>query len=121
MLENLARAIATLEGFYKPGSVPQRLNNPGDLIFVGQKNATAHAIVGKDGKTRVYCQFATVEEGWEALRRQIRLDARRGLTLIQFIHKYAPASDANDPKSYAAFVARRLSVSLDTPLSQIIS
>lgn len=119
-MEKLAEAIARMEGFYLNGTVPNRLNNPGDLVFVGQHGAKPHPITGKDGKVRTYCEFATTEDGWAALHRQIQLDAGRGLTLLQFIHKYAPASDANDPKGYAAFVARFVGAPLDTPLSQLV-
>jgi hypothetical protein len=110
-VEELKQAIARREGFHIPGSVPQRLNNPGDLMYAGQVKAEPHSIHGSDGKVRVYAEFPTVADGWAALETQIRLDAKRGLTLQEFIRKYAPASDANDPASYLAFVMRALGLS----------
>jgi hypothetical protein len=82
LIQRLAEAIARYEGFYVPGSVPQRLNSPGDLIFARQPGAKPHPITGRDGKVRTYAEFPTSDAGWEALRRQIRLDVRRGLTLL---------------------------------------
>ena len=120
MLQRLAGAIAEMEGFYKPRSVPQRLNNPGDLMFAHQRKAVPHSIVGSDNKVRIYAEFPTIEDGWEALYRQIRLDASRGLTISQFIHKYAPADDGNNPRSYTAYVCRRLGVGKDSLLSSLL-
>jgi hypothetical protein len=109
-LDKLMRAIAHEEGDDRVGTVPQRLNNPGDLLFAHQPFAAPHAITGKDGKVRVYAEFDTAEHGWQALERQIRLDASRGLTLQEFIRKYAPASDANNPTSYLAVVMKAIGV-----------
>jgi hypothetical protein len=105
-LETLKRAIAAREGFGRAHNVPSRTNNPGDLLYRQQRGATPYPVMGQDGKTRVYAQFRTVADGWAALEAQIRLDAARGETLEQFIEKYAPASDANDPASYLSFVMR---------------
>lgn len=130
-IQRLAELIARYEGFYVTAqdaaargiaypTIPQRTNNPGDLMYAGQPGAVAESVVGHDKKVREYARFQTVEQGWEALIHQISLDAERGLTLWQFIQKYAPASDANDPKSYFAFVAKELDASPKTPLSQVI-
>jgi hypothetical protein len=109
-LDQLKRAIAHEEGADRVGTVPQRLNNPGDLVYAHQPNAKPHPITGKDGKVRIYAEFDTPEHGWDALERQIRLDASRGLTLAEFVRKYAPASDANNPTSYLAGVMRAIGV-----------
>jgi hypothetical protein len=109
-LEKLKQAIAQREGFAHIGSVPNRTNNPGDLIFVHQHGAKPYYVLGRDGIYRVYASFETSEEGWAALEAQIKLDAARGETLEQFIEKYSPASDGNDPESYLAFVMRELGI-----------
>ena len=119
-LRKLAEAIAKEEGFYVPGTVANRLNNPGNLIFVGQRDAVGHQIIGKDRKKRLFCKFPTAEKGWAAMQRQLRLFASRNLTLLETIHKWAPASDGNDPHSYAAHVAQRVGFPLDTPVQVII-
>jgi hypothetical protein len=107
-LVSLAIAIGRREGFGIAGDIPTRLNNPGDLMFARQKNAAPAAITGRDGKVRIYASFKTLADGWAALYAQIRLDAGRGKTLEEFIDKYAPGSDDNDPASYLAFVMRQI-------------
>lgn len=52
--------IATEEGFFTPGTIAQRHNNPGNLISWGH-----YPIV------QGYAAFPTAAEGWEALREQI--------------------------------------------------
>lgn len=107
-IESIAQAIATFEGFFRPGSRAQRNNNPGNLRYVGQPDA-----IGADGAG--YAIFPAVEAGWEALRRQIRLDASRGLTLEQFIGKYAPPSE-NPTGAYLSFVSQKTGIRPSDPL-----
>lgn len=57
---DIARAIARAEGFYSPGSLPARANNPGDLELPGVKPAI-------EGKT----VFPSVVSGWNHLLAQI--------------------------------------------------
>lgn len=63
-IQELAEAIATAEGYYVPGSRPQKSNNPGSL-FPG-------------GKWGVY---ATRDQGWNALRNLLNraLTGRSGM------------------------------------------
>jgi hypothetical protein len=107
-LKLLMDAIAKREGFGHVGNVPTRMNNPGDLMFANQRYAVPRAVVGRDGKTRIYAQFPSPEDGFFGLEEQIKLDAGRGKTLAQFIAKYAPASDANGTGSYLNFVITAL-------------
>lgn len=73
-----------------------RNNNPGNLRYAGQVGAT-----GKDAQG--FAIFETPGAGWDALTRQIALDQSRGLSLGEFISKYAPASE-NDTQNYLNFV-----------------
>jgi hypothetical protein len=41
------------------------------------------------------------------------------MTLLQYISKYAPSSDGNNPKSYATAIANNLGISIDTKIGQI--
>lgn len=107
----LAQLIARMEGWLVPGSIAQRNNNPGNLRNVGQ----AGAVGTRDG----YAVFATPQAGWDALDAQIRYDAGRGLTLQQFIFKYAPPSDNNDTVGYLNFLTDGLGVPASTPLSSL--
>lgn len=111
LLDDLKNAMAQFEGFNVPGSRAQRNNNPGNLrAGAGQ--------IGTDAAG--YAIFPDLATGWAAFERQIRLDAGRGLTLAQFIGKYAPPSE-NDTQGYLGFVTSRLGVSPGTSLSELIS
>jgi hypothetical protein len=62
-IKAVAEAIARAEGFYVAGSEPARANNPGDLK-IGDRG---YGVIF--GKTI----FATPEDGWNALYRQLIL------------------------------------------------
>jgi hypothetical protein len=109
-------AIQQTEGWF-PGSISYRLNNPGNLLYAGQPGATPHPITTSNGVVHVFAEFPTYEAGYAALDRQVALDASRGETIAQFTKKIAPASDANDPTSYAAILARAAGLSVNDPLS----
>lgn len=108
-LEDLAHAIAQFEGFFKLGSVAQRNNNPGNLR-AGPK--------AKRKDKRGYAVYDSPEDGWADLKHQIQLDIDRGLTLAQFLNKYAPPSE-NPTDQYTFFVAGRLGIPMDVPLQQL--
>lgn len=71
--------------------------------------------------------FGSYEEGRNALENQLRLyqtgETKNPVTpnssIYQAMSVYAPASDGNNPKHYAEFVADKLGVSPNTPISQI--
>jgi hypothetical protein len=76
-----------------------RNNNPGNLRFANQPGATR----GEGG----FAKFNSPEEGIEALRRQVYLDTQsRGLTLSQFIAKYAPPNE-NNTSRYVTYVSQQ--------------
>lgn len=116
----LAKAIARFEGWDHQESVARRLNNPGNLMFAGQPGATPGKVTGADGKIRNYAKFSTEEQGWAALDRQLKLYAKRGLTLRQMIAKYAPVEDNNNPKGYLHTVATWLEVDPDIELTKLL-
>ena len=111
----ITAAEAQLRKIHFP-TLPQRHNNPGDLMFMGQLGA----VRGEQHGNGWYAKFPTMAAGWAALGRQIELDASRGLTMSAFMNKYAPAEDSNDPKSYCAFVCGNLNVSPETKLADAI-
>lgn len=117
LVDQLAGAIATFEGFFKTGSLAQRNNNPGNLRTWGNLPTSGG-----------YAVFPTVEQGWAALRRQIELNISRGLNLLEFFGGkpdiyagYAPASDANDPVGYALYVAGQVGIPVAVPLSKLVA
>lgn len=85
-------------------------NNPGNLRFAGQAGASQ----GYGG----FAKFASPQEGYQALHQQIALDASRGLTLQQFVYKYAPPSE-NNSSQYLQQISQMTGASPNTPLSGI--
>jgi hypothetical protein len=89
----------------------QKNNNPANLRFAHQKEAAAQDDKG-------FAVFPDPPAGWRALHAQIRLDRDIGLTLGQFIAKYAPPNE-NDTSQYLEFVSGELRMSKDTPLTGV--
>lgn len=116
LTESIAQAIASMEGFFKPGSIAQRNNNPGNLRAWGLNPVESG-----------YAKFPTMEAGWAALHRQVQLNIGRGFTLYEFFGGkpgvyggYAPNADPpNDARSYAVFVASRIGLDPSIPLNSI--
>ena len=90
-------------------NIPQRNNNPGNLVFVGQHEAT-----GKD--EHGFAVFPTPEAGFRALAGQIKLDQSRGLTLDAFTEKYD--KDANE-RSYLKRFMEEFKVDKDYPINAL--
>lgn len=115
-LDAMALSIAWREGPLRPPSRNYRNNNPGNLR---SPHAPAHDSGGYD----VYPDFIS---GYEALLDDLAAKFTDGKnahglgqnsTLLDLMKIYAPAEDANNPASYAAFVAERVGLSLGKPIS----
>lgn len=78
----------------------QRNHSPGNLMYAKQREAT-----GVDDKG--FAVFPDDPAGWRALTAQINLDQKRGLTIEQFVYKYAPPHE-NDTDSYEKFLCSGL-------------
>jgi hypothetical protein len=120
-IDTIAQTIQRVEGYY-PGTAAYRNNNPGNLRCCSpgvpcgiQRNA-----VGCEPGTN-FAVFPTYDAGYGALKDQVQLDASRGLTIDQFINKYAPSSDNNDPASYGATIARDAGLNVSDPLAWALS
>lgn len=87
-----------------------RNNNPLNLEYLPNQGAT-----GSDGRFGI---FPTMEAGVEAASRQIKLYRdRHGLTTVAgIVGRWAPAGE-NDPRAYAASVARSMGVDPNAPLN----
>jgi hypothetical protein len=109
----LARLMSKEEGWNILGSVPQRQNNPGDLRHAPGETHPA-------GAPDSVGSFATEEEGWAALERQLEIDAGRGLTLEEMINEYAPPSDNNNTPAYLAFICQGGNWAPSTLVSQAL-
>ena len=106
--EKIARAIAKAEGFFTDSQLLQRLNNP-----VGLKPVGGGALI----------QFATVQDGWNAAYRQIRLILTNDSSVYNrdmSISQIAPIWTGNDnPQAWATIVSRELGVDRNTPIFQV--
>lgn len=127
LLNAFCLAIQKHEGWILPGkpgypngSRSFRNNNPGNLKYVGQANATA-----KDDKG--FAIFTTYEHGFSALKAMVR-NAATGKsavyhphdTFYAFFRKYAPAFDNNNPLAYAEAVAKAVGVPPETTISSLV-
>jgi len=84
LVSSLASAIRDVEG-YNPNFAAN--NNPGNLIYVGQKGAT----LGAGG----FAKFPTPEAGEAALEWQIQNYIDRGYNLTTFLNTWAPPNTKN--------------------------
>lgn len=100
------------------GALPYR-NNPGNLRYRGQMFAV-------DDKG--FCKFDTYAHGYQALR-NLFIRACTGKSfplynpngnLYDFYNVYAPASDGNNPKHYAEFVAKYIGVDPSIVIKNLI-
>jgi hypothetical protein len=103
----IARLIAIEEGFYIPGTLPNRNHNPGDLRH------SPHSFHSKDAPDAIG-QIDSDEDGWEDLIEELDFyaslrpgDPRNrpapGLTVAQAVFEYAPPNE-NNSAGYLSFV-----------------
>jgi hypothetical protein len=85
-------------------------NNPGNLTYAGQQGA----VMGAGG----FAKFATPQDGYNALISQVKLDQSRGMTLGQYITKYAPPT-SNNTAQYIQQASTALGVNANTSLASI--
>jgi hypothetical protein len=97
---------------YPNGTLAWQNQNPGNLVFVGQSGA----VQGASG----FAKWPSYAAGWQGLLNQINIDASNGLTLSQFISKYAPPSQ-NNTAAYLAQLESATGYGPDDLLSDVIS
>ena len=105
----LLEAIARIEGFYVPGSRPNRLNNPGDIewgVFARMNGATSLETPKGDEPAR-FAYFPTPEAGFAALHALLGGPSYADLTIEEAINKYAPPSE-NNTANYVEQVCRNV-------------
>lgn len=93
-------------------NIPTKNLNPGDL---------------KDPATGTFRTFKTPQEGFDALKNDLNIKisgkSKTGVTpdsdLTHFSSIYAPASDKNDPVSYANNLSKKLGVPVNTPIKNL--
>jgi hypothetical protein len=99
----------------REGARNWRNNNPGNIEY--GDFAKSLGAIGSDGRFAV---FPTYEAG-RAAKSSLLFDTKgyAGKTIYEAISRYAPASDNNDPVSYAATIARAAGVDPNTPLADL--
>jgi hypothetical protein len=117
-VKKISQAIATAEGFYTNGSLPQRANNPGDL----ERGDIGHGLI--NSKT----VYASASDGWTALYKQVEamLDNSSAIygptwTIQDVANEYVSGqqSPTTDSTQWAQNVANTLGVDIDTQIGQI--
>ena len=97
------------------GSLTWRANNPGAL-----RSSKLTKRMGEIGITaNGFAIFPNESVGRSAQIALLKTPNYQNKTIRQAINIYAPASDGNNPQSYAARVARELGVSVDTPMRNL--
>lgn len=125
MLWRFSDAVATYEGGHTVGNLAYRNNNPLDYRWPWGGKLPAHAL-RVDAKN--FLVFDTWDNGFAFGMQNIE-NACLGKsdiyhptdTIAQFFAKFAPSSDDNDPDRYAAWVAQRIGLTIDTPISALLA
>ena len=109
--------MAGMEGVVIPETsrIAKAHNNPGNLKFADQPGAKKGEAAGDGGH---FAQFDTVEEGLGALREQVELDAERGMSIKDFITKYAPPK-SNDTAAYLSKALKVLRARAGDALAEV--
>lgn len=111
LAQSIAQAIQQQEGYGTPNAVTINANNnPGALrTWPGMPTRNGFAV------------FPDYQTGFNALTTDVQTNINAGLSLSQFISKYAPAADSNDPNSYTSFVSRQVGIDPNQPMSAAAS
>lgn len=117
-VELLACAIATQEGYFDAGTIPQFRRNPGDLRFAGQSGARRPMGVPQ-GNPEPIAVFASNALGVNALHRQLRAQIAEGQTVRQIIAQWAPPNE-NNTSAYLQDVLLWTGLPADTPVLQLL-
>ncbi|QGH73465.1 MAG: virion protein [Siphoviridae sp. ctvD11] len=105
-------AIAKHEGWDNPKNLVRRYNNPGAMMAVDYCEY-------QDTGYHRFMIFETEEDGWNCLEKALIRYRDKGATISSLIHRWAPASDRNNPGRYSALVAKQLGVPASTKLSDL--
>lgn len=117
VLDTMARAVQRFEGWF-PGSRSFRNNNPGNLKYAEWEKS--FGAVNKDPQG--FAIFDTYEHGFSALIHLLgmRVTQHPEWTMYDLFNSYAPASDGNDPQSYAQYVSSALGIDASTQLGGLV-
>jgi hypothetical protein len=108
------QAIAREEGFYAPGTRPQRNNNPGDIEW--GKFTKAHGATSGDPRFAI---FPTADAGFVAMRSLFQSTGYKGLTVAQALNRWAPPVE-NQTNAYIANVCKWTGCTADMVIDEIL-
>jgi len=86
-------AVARQEGFYNPGTRPQRNNNPGDIEY--GKFTQAHGSIGAEQPKDRFAVFPNAQVGFNAMRALFQTNGYVNLTVEQALNRWAPPVENN--------------------------
>lgn len=129
-IKDFALAIQHHEGYFKPGengypdgSLSYRNANPGNLrptkYVIDYLGALGEGVGG-------FARFSSYEKGFEGLCMFIKncqnnmVRGYHDATIKSFFERYAPSEDNNNPLAYAKAVAKRLGVSIDFKIKDLV-
>jgi hypothetical protein len=110
----LMEAIAREEGFYVARTLPNRRNNPGDIVE--GTFAQAHGALPTDGSR--FAHFPSADVGFNAMRSLLNAHYL-GLTVSEALNKWAPPVE-NQTNSYIANVCKWTGLTPDTIVTKEI-
>lgn len=112
-----------------PSNVMPALRNKYEPKEEGSSEGSVSYNIGniKDPRTGQFRKYSTPGEGAQALVDQLEIyktgrsrnNVGPNSSLYEAMAIYAPASDNNNPKQYAEFIAKRLGISPNTPIKNI--
>ena len=124
MLRKIFNAMATMEGWGKPGKIPTVRHNPLNLRYEGQEGALCrkcglrngnHAYQHPCERGHDIAEFSADGIGTVAGYRQLCKWIQSGMSLRQMISTHAPATE-NDTEGYLQYVARTCLIDPDRAL-----
>lgn len=118
-----ARNANNMKRYYATGGVDNtpvlsvRNNNPGNLRYSENLTKPGYVLEGATKGDAGFAKFNTIEEGIEAMKKQLRLDlVKRGMTLEDFLNKYAPPKE-NRTDVYINNIAKALGIDPEDKVS----
>ncbi len=118
-----ARNTNNMKRYYATGGVDNtpvlsvRNNNPGNLRYSENLTKPGYVLEGATKGDGGFAKFNTIEEGVEAMKKQLRLDlVKRGMTLEEFLNKYAPPTE-NKTNVYINNIAKALNIDPEDKVS----
>lgn len=125
-MTKLALCIAKNEGYFVPGTMPNKRNNPGDLRH------SPHSTHLDPNKPDDIGTIDTPAHGWEDLERQLLIYSRRTITtdpqthrpcsprlmnLSDLAYTYAPPADNNPTSAYLDSLCKGLGIAATTSVA----